>query len=331
MSRIDLSSPAVVPSPLPESEPPGDVALDTKAPGHGDGFDRHVGSQAIDAPGSFTVKISDLIAADKEREANNKLVDVTGGRTDFVNGVSPEDIQQGGIGDCYLLASLATLAKQDPDAIRRMIKNEKYDADGNLVSCQVHLFVKGPFGIRIPVDVDVDCRAFGANAARSNGQSWGRQELWPLIIEKAYAQLNADSYNGIGHGGWPNDAMETLTGKPATRQPMGSYSFDQMQADLKSGKPISFSTEYVQDKKGNVIPGKEGLLAAMDAEHVHGGHAYAILDCKVDENGQKWVKIYNPWGYDHPGIHPGDPPRDDGWIRFEDAQKLFNNVSVGSK
>lgn len=37
------------------------------------------------------------------------------------------------------------------------------------------------------------------------------QELWPLIMEKAYARLDGNSYSKIV-GGWPGEAVELLTG-----------------------------------------------------------------------------------------------------------------------
>jgi hypothetical protein len=270
------------------------------------------------------LSMNDLVKKAWEAAENNREVKVQGGRTDFVNGVSPDDIHQGGIGDCYFLAALATLAKQDPDAIKRMIHDEKYDADGNLTSCKVTLNVK-ILGINVPIDVEVDCTEFGANGAKiTNADGSGKQELWPKIIEKAYAQVKG-SYDGIAHGGWPQDAMETLTGKPANAQEIGSYGFDKLQSDLNGGKLVSFWTEGVRDADNNIIPGKEDQAAAMDAMNVKPGHAYAVTDTRIDETGQKWVKLYNPWGTDQPG------PMKDGWVKFEDAQKLYHDVAVGNK
>ena len=57
-----------------------------------------------------------------------------------------------------------------------------------------------------------------------------------------------------------------------------------------------------------------------------------MVGTHVDENGQRWVKLYNPWG---PGnTQPGDPAkaeRDGGWLKYEDAQRLLPNATVGRR
>ena len=45
---------------------------------------------------------------------------------------------------------------------------------------------------------------------------------------------------------------------------------------------------------------------------LHMWHTYAVIG--VDEQGRK-VKLYNPWGFDH--------PNGDGWVAIDDAQAFF--------
>lgn len=54
----------------------------------------------------------------------------------FSGSVSPQDIKQGAIGDCYVIASLATIAAKNPEAIHQMIKD---NGDGTVT---VRLFDK---------------------------------------------------------------------------------------------------------------------------------------------------------------------------------------------
>ena len=109
---------------------------------------------------------------------------------DLVAGGSPKaspfglgDVRQGAIGDCYLIAAMQSLTLHDPDAIDRLIKansNGTYTvsfADGSQVVVSPDL----------PVDND------GRLAFAKNGS--GPTELWPMVLEKAYATR---------HGGWGN-------------------------------------------------------------------------------------------------------------------------------
>ena len=41
----------------------------------------------------------------------------------FIDGAKPEDVQQGQIGDCYFPAAMAAIAKQNPDAVNNMVKD----------------------------------------------------------------------------------------------------------------------------------------------------------------------------------------------------------------
>jgi hypothetical protein len=45
---------------------------------------------------------------------------------------------------------------------------------------------------------------------------------------------------------------------------------------------------------------------------LHLRHTYAVIG--VDGEGRK-VKLYNPWGFDH--------PNGDGWVAIDDAQAFF--------
>src|SRR5690606_36561200 len=39
------------------------------------------------------------------------------------NDIDPNDVSQGQLGDCYFIASLAAIARQNPDLIREMIRD----------------------------------------------------------------------------------------------------------------------------------------------------------------------------------------------------------------
>jgi hypothetical protein len=234
---------------------------------------------------------------------------VTG--TGDVNSVDWDDVKQGNMGDCYLVATMAAIARENPDAIKNMI-TENRDASGNVTSYNVRLYQRNGEGRLERRDVTVDASQFSQNAARPGDSSGAQQEIWPLIIEKAYAQLNG-GYSNIAGGGWPEIATETLTGIEANSHTPSNYGFDQLQRDLGAGRPVIGWT-----------PGDDKKKPLLDGVGLVGNHAYAVVDTKV-ENGVQMVKVYNPWGH----TQPGTAEADGGWMKYDDFQRLMSGVSVG--
>jgi hypothetical protein len=124
-------------------------------------------------------------------------------------GASMNDINQGYLGDCYLLASLAEVAKQEQSVISSM-----FTVNGN-----------GTYGVRFYVNGVA--RYVTVNASLANGGSIfnnGGSDIWGSLAEKAYAELQAsgvytgnsinygNSYTTIGNGGAPEFALEAITG-----------------------------------------------------------------------------------------------------------------------
>ena len=62
----------------------------------------------------------------------------------------------------------------------------------------------------------------------------GVKEIWPQVLEKAYAQADG-GYGGIEYGGSPIFAMEQLTGQPATFQSASSFSAAALMQDIAGG------------------------------------------------------------------------------------------------
>ena len=123
-------------------------------------------------------------------------------------GPSVTDVNQGYLGDCYLLAPLAEMAKQNPSAIQSMITD-----NGN-----------GTYGVRF--FVNGTAQYVTVNNALANGGSIFNSgaDNWASLVEKAYAQFQGggivtgnnvnygNSFSTIGNGGSPEYALEELTG-----------------------------------------------------------------------------------------------------------------------
>lgn len=204
------------------------------------------------------------------------------------------DVNQGGVGDCFLLAVLADVAKIKPDVVRGMIK----DNGNGIYAVTFHKrrgglggFFASLFGGREfePVQVVVDSN-FGTNTANSGpqqAQAGTQHEIWVQVVEKAYAKLNG-GYDQITHGGWPKDAMQAVTGQKAGQKPLASVTVGDLQAALATGKPVVMDTL--------AQPGPNQRLAFG----MVGPHAYVLDSIQVNPKGQAMIILKNPWGTAHP-------------------------------
>lgn len=129
------------------------------------------------------------------------------------------DVLQGGIGDCYLMAALSSLAKQQPNVIKENMVDQ-----GDTVSVRFYKVDQSDRNNHTfkPKYVTVDKSV----AAIEGKELYNKGKLWVSIMEKAYA---AAGFSGGGDkkatdptqmenisGGFSVFAFEALTGKKAT-------------------------------------------------------------------------------------------------------------------
>ena len=123
-------------------------------------------------------------------------------------GPGMNDINQGYLGDCYLLSSLAEVASQNASAITSMITN-----NGN-----------NTYGVRFYYHGTAEYVTVNNDLANGGAEFNSGPDLWGSLIEQAYAQfqtINLDtgnsvnygnSWSTIGNGGMPDWALEGITG-----------------------------------------------------------------------------------------------------------------------
>jgi hypothetical protein len=214
----------------------------------------------------------------------------------YVNGPSYSDIDQQYLGDCYFLAALADVAQESTATIESMITD-------NLDGTYAVRFYRGNQAEYVTVDRYLPVRnqmyedgtsqyaGFGGSYVKSTN------ELWVALVEKAYAQVNesgwidqdgTNTYIGIT-GGWPEGALEHITGKDAVTRSLQASAEHALPADKLSlgirgsilsaesaGATITFITNY-SGVDANVVP----------------NHVYSLVG--YDATTQKF-KLYNPWG-----------------------------------
>ena len=100
----------------------------------------------------------------------------------FPSEPSIEDIQQGGIGDCYLLSGLTSVVMSDPMAIKKAMRD-----NGKTVTVRFYETVrenKKDKGLR-PVYITVNKTI--PRSKWTNSEMYSKGALWVSMIEKAYA------------------------------------------------------------------------------------------------------------------------------------------------
>lgn len=186
-------------------------------------------------------------------------------------------VQQGIIGDCWLISSVVAVGVVDASKISALITADKNGKD---------FVVKFP-GIKKEVPVTAPTDGEIATFALSNG-------LWLPVLEKAFGlALQRDalffhSKSGLSDidGGFITKGLEAITG--------GSVDQDE----------LSFTFEgTTRDKLKTAVKKKKAMCAAAHSEIFSNrdtrdnglpiGHAYTVLG--FDEKTDK-IKLRNPWG-----------------------------------
>jgi calpain-15 len=257
----------------------------------------------------------------------------------FCDDINTNDVKQGSIANCWFIAPIASVA-ENPALIRRLFITKEYNEHGlyRLRICKNGEWVK------VTVDDYIPCFENGGPMfSRATGN-----ELWVLLLEKAYAKLHGNYYQtksgNVEHG------MTDLTGCPSL-----TYKFPKERRDYNAiedyaedlWKKISYA-----DSKGWIMcagtPGKDRLSengGSKKALGIVGGHAYSLIGCK-EHNGIRLLNIRNPWGkFEWGGAWSDDseewtkemievfkPSFDikDGrfWISFEDFFKNYRKITI---
>ncbi|HKM63000.1 MAG TPA: C2 family cysteine protease [Acidisphaera sp.] len=203
--------------------------------------------------------------------------------------ISVDDLHQGNIGDCFLISSIGELALNDPSAISNMIHVNSngtetvtlYEAsNGRLPNLGTTQFKP------VQVTVTNTFPSYSVNSGAGQDVVGNEKEIWPQVLEKAYATLNG-GYGAIANGGYSVIALEELTGQPATSVSAASLSLSQLQAYVSAGDLIVMGTFNRSNLPDNLV----------------GDHAHMFEGITMS-GSTPMVRLGNPWGYDQPAAIP---------------------------
>lgn len=230
-----------------------------------------------------------------------------------------DDIEQGSIGDCYLVAALAAAAYADADgSVRDGMIREQVDRDGFVT----HFAVRFYDGWDDPQDVLVDADLIRKNGkpiyARSLDTDSSGEEWAVSLFEKAYAEWHG-GYDKIGDGGWAGDVMQAVTGSRANYRSLSRLSDSTVLRSIE---------DAVADNRP-VVAGTFGEEDGVDyaGTKIYAWHAYTVLGVKRPDDAEPAITLRNPWGEVEP---PGNGP-DDGIfdLPLSDFRRLYQGLTFG--
>eukprot|EP00746_Dinoflagellata_sp_MGD_P165915 gnl/MRDRNA2_/MRDRNA2_95468_c0_seq1.p1 gnl/MRDRNA2_/MRDRNA2_95468_c0~~gnl/MRDRNA2_/MRDRNA2_95468_c0_seq1.p1 ORF type:complete len:449 (-),score=73.62 gnl/MRDRNA2_/MRDRNA2_95468_c0_seq1:176-1381(-) len=280
---------------------------------------------------------------------------------------SPNDLQQGGLGDCWLLSAFASIAEY-PQFVESLI------TDNGDSTYQVHLYSyeKGSF-ISIGVDDCFPAVGPGYQNPLAYCHVSKEKEFWPCVLEKAIAKL-AGGYAEIngGHSSWAFGMLTGCTDLETIHMEGGTATVNEYASPPETDTPhdwggsyyvgdeidadglMDLLVDYAESQKYLMCAGSQaGSDSDFSAGHIVQGHAYTILAAAKAPAGQEdvnLVKLRNPWGSDewngawsdgdgmwdqYPDVAAelGHEEREDGafWMPLESFMQQYSCIYVCKK
>jgi Putative Ig domain/Calpain family cysteine protease len=217
------------------------------------------------------------------------------------SGPSMNDINQGYLGDCYFLSSLAEVAHQDSGIISSM-----FTVNGN-----------NTYGVRFYVNGVAEYVTVNNSLADSGSIFNYGSNIWASLAEKAYAQFQAEgvvtgnsvnygnSWSTIGNGGAPEFALEEVTGASqitdfsANGSSWAKYIYNSSLNWMGSSSGIS-TASVLTTLAADLAAGDDLILSSYTDAADSSGRSTLISDHAMSiygyDSATGMLEIRNPWG-----------------------------------
>lgn len=236
------------------------------------------------------------------------------------SGPSKDDVNQGDVGDCWMLASFSAVAKTRPEIIRQSV----VDLGDGTFAAEFH---RSGNAVYVRVDGQLPVTSGGDLAyAKLGTAAWVGRASWVPILEKAAAQFfnttTRIGYNSL-HNGIATGAYEALGITNTWDYPAGNV------ASGVSAANMTTFLNRVRDgfRAGRAVTIGFGKLLGNLPSQVFGEHAYTVENVITDaSNNVTSLRLRNPWGNDQgPGATAIDGTND-GYVTVTVAelQKMTN-------
>ncbi|XP_037073401.1 calpain-B-like [Pollicipes pollicipes] len=213
--------------------------------------------------------------------------EITDGPRFIRNGASRFDIKQGELGDCWVLAAVASIT-MSKELFARVVPDDQEIDDDYAGIFHFRFWQYGRW-----VDVVIDDRLPTYHGQLAFMHSADNHEFWSALLEKAYAKLHG-SYEAL-EGGQAENAMEDFSGGLCERYTLDKAPDNLLQIMLKAHQrhsPMSCAIRVDSAVVKDILP--SGLMQ---------GHAYSVTKaCMADIETPRvrgkipMVRVRNPWG-----------------------------------
>ena len=238
----------------------------------------------------------------KKKQANGELVAEGGVKAPLLcsDGILPEDIVQGGLGDCWLLCSISAVA-EFPALIRSLFKTKNYNPYGKYTVTLFDIYANS--FVNIEVDTRVPCegtrkevrdrrekrkniksaadlsRAEPLAKPRYTGPVGG--ELWVPLLEKAVAKL-LGSYGEL-EGGRTSKGLKILTGYPVVEYERVVAGEERDPSQLSAGRHTQHGgwERQINSDQTSIVSPEALFFLLRDFDH-----RKAIMTCSIFEHAR---------------------------------------------
>ncbi len=273
----------------------------------------------------------------------------------FPHEPNEDDLSQGWLGDCYMLATLAAVVRKDPAKIKEHIRDNK---DGT-VTVLFYNQQKEPVYVTVQKSIPT---------IEDEHIPFSSGPLWVKLIEKAYAasglkqreETVGKSYKNI-EGGREMDFFHAFLGPEVTDEDVfesneilysntngSNYSaeelatFNLVQQSLQSGAMVTAGTRSPEEYKKILakIPdplpraGTNGLEQEPGRRFagINRKHAYTVVGT-VEKNGIKYIRLRNPHNtagmrFNQYGVlEAKNDMQGEAYVELRNFRMLFNELT----